>query len=123
MKIFGFHIFLCLSSLLFTSCYYDNAEDLYQNFQTDCDTTVISFSEDVMPIINQNCISCHGTVAPSAGLMLTNHTQIADAVANRDLLGRVLLPPGNPSRMPPSGMSDCNIDKIKAWVNANTPNN
>ncbi|MCC7464922.1 MAG: hypothetical protein IT261_01555, partial [Saprospiraceae bacterium] len=39
------------------SCYYDNEVDQYG--VAVCDTTGISFSQDIMPIINANCISCH----------------------------------------------------------------
>jgi hypothetical protein len=114
---------IILAGMLMTSCYYDNAEDLYQNFPTDCDVSVISFSSDIQPIINQNCIGCHGAISPSAGLSLVSFNEIQQAVNNRNLVGRILLPPGDPLRMPPEGLNDCNIEKIQAWVQAGMPNN
>lgn len=114
-------IVLTITSFWFSSCYNDNAEDMYQNFPQDCDVAAVSFLQDVQPIINNNCVGCHGSVSPSAGLSLITYDQIKNASAKINT--RINLPQGNALRMPPGGMPQCNINKINAWIAQGALNN
>ena len=58
------------------SCYYDNEEELYPNGSAPCDTSNVTFSNSVMPVINQYCISCHGGSFPQGNIFLDNYTNI-----------------------------------------------
>lgn len=109
----------------FSACYYDNKEDLYSNFpQETCDTTIVSFAADVLPLITQQCGSCHSASVQTAGLVLTNHTNIAEAMNNRPLLDRVNKTPGDAQLMPPGGkLTPCQIATLTAWKNQGLLNN
>jgi hypothetical protein len=110
-------------------CYWDNEEDLYPEGSPNCDTTSVTFSGTVFPIIQNNCISCHGGTAPSGNIPLENHTDISKqasiAVGQAgSLYGAITHAAGN-SPMPRNGtpLPDCQVKQIKAWIDAGTPNN
>ena len=105
------------------SCYYDVAEELYPN-PPACDTTNVSYSEDVWPIINANCTSCHSGGAPGGNVSLEDYDDIVRAAENGSLLGTIKHEDGW-SPMPKGGgqLNDCDIATIESWVNDGTPNN
>ena len=105
------------------SCYYDNVEDLYPQLP-ECDTTNVTYSNDIWPIINSNCTSCHGGNAPAGNIRLENYNDISSAANNGSLLGTIRHEDGW-SPMPKGGgkLNDCDITKIETWVNQGTPDN
>jgi len=120
------HLFLLLATLIQQSCYYDNREDLYAQFEPECITETVSFSADIAPIINTNCAfsGCHAGPSPSAGLDLSSHPSISNAVLNGRVLNRINLNNGDGGQMPPTGkLSDCTILLIEEWALNGAPNN
>jgi uncharacterized membrane protein len=113
---------LALLTGLQTACYYDNEEDLYgAGGGGNCDTTNVSFSADVQPVINANCVSCHAPGGQQESTPLTNYNEIKTYADNGKLVGRTQ---NSSLPMPPTGlMTQCNQDIIEAWVNAGAPNN
>ncbi|NOT92450.1 hypothetical protein [Ferruginibacter sp.] len=105
-----------------SSCYYDKEEILYP--QSACDTATVTYSSSVVPILVSNCTSCHAGNTPSAGIKLDTHADVKIQVANGKLWGSVSHT-ASYSPMPKSGskMSDCNLTKIKKWIDAGAPNN
>ncbi|MDO8367979.1 MAG: cytochrome c [Saprospiraceae bacterium] len=121
MKQFFFAVFtLFVVVFAQTSCYYDNEVEHYG--VTVCDTTAISYSADILPIIQQNCISCHAPGGQQAVSPFMTYEGLKQFTLNREIVDRIN---GNGvSLMPPSGeISDCSKQKIEAWVNAGAPNN
>lgn len=87
-----------------------------------CDTLNVSFSQDIMPIIESNCKSCHSGSSPSGGALLTTYAEIQGHASDGHLV-KTITANGAPL-MPPSGkLDDCKITLIKKWVNAGAPNN
>ena len=43
-------------------CYYDNEEELYGPLyaQQQCDTSNVSYSQDIAPLVQNKCLMCHG---------------------------------------------------------------
>tara|TARA_Y100000385_G_scaffold275112_1_gene319077 strand:+ start:18981 stop:19364 length:384 start_codon:yes stop_codon:yes gene_type:complete len=109
--------------IVMTSCYYDNAEDLYPVIP-DCDTTNVTFGNDIMPIINTNCTGCHSGSAPSANIRLSNYSEIVASANNGGLMGSIKHESGW-SPMPKNGnkLGDCTIKKLDTWIAEGTPNN
>lgn len=114
---------LLLMAASLSACYYDNEEDLYPS-PPPCDTVDVSYSNDVWPIINDNCTFCHSGGAPSGNVSLENYEDIVIAADNGSLLGTIKHEEGW-SPMPNGGgkLSDCNIAIIEKWVNDGTPDN
>lgn len=105
------------------SCYYDSVEELYPQ-PPDCDTSNVTFSNSVLPVINSNCTSCHSGSAPSGNLNLTNYDEIVAVAQNGSLLGAINHESGW-SPMPKNGnkLDNCSINKIEYWVSSGYPNN
>ena len=101
-----------------SSCYNDNVEDLYG--VQPCDTTTVTYSADISPIINSQCASCHSSNSPSAGISIYDYSStVAYVISNKNkLLGSVRWD-GTASNMPKGGSkwNACNISKLEAWIN------
>ena len=116
-------ILFVISVFLFAGCYYDNEADLYQFYQNQCDTTSISYSADIEPIMVTQCVSCHSGTNPDGNVGLENHSEVQFSAENGSLYGCVTNT-NDFNIMPPAGaLFQCDIDKIDAWIKAGMPNN
>lgn len=100
-----------------------------QNLDCPDDTTCVieppvSFAQDIFPIMDKYCIGCHSGNNPWAGLFLRDHAEIADASLNGDLLPSIRHDAGFPE-MPKDidKLLDCDIEKVRLWIEAGAPNN
>lgn len=121
--------FLSLSLLMLfalltvpTACFYDNEEDLYGgDGGSTCDTTAMSYANDILPILQANCYSCHTEASNVSGNPFDTYAKLKNYVNAGRVVARIN-DPTNP--MPPTGLlPQCDRDKIEAWVNAGAPNN
>ncbi|MFM9060427.1 MAG: hypothetical protein ACKOQP_02030 [Bacteroidota bacterium] len=104
-----------------SGCYFDNEKDLY-GIATPCDTSAVSYANDIQGIITNNCQGCHNNQSASGNLNLES---TASRTANiNKILTRITRPSGDPLVMPTSGpMPACQINKIRAWSNQGLPTN
>jgi hypothetical protein len=104
----------------FTGCYYDNEEYLYPS-NVGCDTMTVSFSQRLMPIINDKCITCHNASLVSGGIVLETH---ADVASNIELIIPAIDFTG-PHPMPQGGakLPNCDIAAFVAWRNHGSNDN
>lgn len=109
--------------LISNSCYYDNEEYVYPN-PTACDTTSVTYSLTVAPIMTANCNGCHSSSAPSAGIITDSYAGLQPIIADGKFRGAINHLPGF-SSMPQGGnkLSTCDLAKIDAWLNAGAQNN
>lgn len=86
-------------------------------FITGCDTLNMSFSDDVLPILNTYCKGCHNSGNPSGGIDLSSYTGVQGPASNGQLYGAISHQSGFQA-MPQGGakLDDCKINKIKAWL-------
>ncbi len=119
LVVIGLLILLLVSA---TGCYYDKEEILYPD--SACDTSAVSYSTSVLPVLSANCNGCHGGATPSAGIRLDLYTGVKQQADNGRLLGSIS---HNPifSPMPKNGnkLSDCNIAKVRKWIAGGALNN
>jgi hypothetical protein len=82
-----------------------------------CDTTNVSYQDDVYPIISLVCSSCHSGSDPSGGILLTNYANISSEAVNGLLLSAISWD-GNAAQMPDNGpqLDECYINLIQIWV-------
>lgn len=124
-----------LAAMIFlhlTGCYYDKEELAYPNNNpAGCDTANMKYSVEVTAILSGNtCFTCHSTANASsmgAGIRLDNYIAVRNLVDVNNVDGSRLvraIEHTGPFPMPKGGskMSDCNIQKIKAWVRRGAPN-
>ncbi len=108
--------------LFFVSCYYDNEEALYPTLNNSCDTTNVTFSGTIAPVLNNNCTSCHSGSIPSGNISLASYAGVQTVASNGTIMN-ALNGTGVP-KMPPSGsLSSCNIGQILIWIKNGTPDN
>lgn len=113
-------IIILLASL--AGCYYDSAEELYPNPLDGCDTSNVTYSGTVFPIIDNECSQCHTGTAPEANIMLADYESISfqaliEAGNPGSLYGAISHHPHNIA-MPKNGtqLSECKIAQIRTWI-------
>jgi len=108
-----------------SSCFYDNEEALYPSLNTTCDTTNVTYSGKVVPILANNCLSCHSNAtAASAGgnIALENFADVSSQAAS---ISAAINHTGPLSPMPKNGskLKACLISTFDIWVRNGKPNN
>ncbi|WP_157593183.1 hypothetical protein [Rufibacter tibetensis] len=92
--------------------------------QQQCDTNAVTYSSTVSSIISSNCLSCHSSSLAQGGVALDTHTRVKAVADNGKLMGVITHAAGfKPMPLGGAKLSDCNIAKIKKWVDAGAPNN
>ena len=125
MKFLRLICFITLLVLLIPGCVYEKEDILYP--PKPCDTSSPSYSLVVQPIISANCYRCHdaaNSALNGGGNQLDSHAKLKVFADNGHLVGAITHSPGY-SPMPKNSakLSDCDINKIKAWVDAGAPDN
>jgi cytochrome c553 len=71
-----------------------------------------------------NCNTCHNTTTASGGWITDNYTNLKTIATNGKLYGAVSHASGF-SFMPQNAnkLNDCDIAKIKKWIDSGSPNN
>lgn len=120
-------LFLFMSGVvLFTSCYYDKEEYLYGLNNTPCNdsTTAVSYSQKVVPILQQFCYSCHTGSFPSGNQLMGTYTADKAMAQNGKLYGTINHSPGySPMPKGMSKLNSCQILTVKKWIDGGMLNN
>ena len=104
-------ICLALVGVLMVSC---ESHTFNEIAQKEDPIKTVSYNNDVKPIMSNNCISCHGSSSPSAGLSLTTYTQVRNSTEKGGLLCKINASCGV---MPQSGkMPQPLINTINSWA-------
>jgi hypothetical protein len=106
-------------SLLLSGCYWENEETLYPVIDQECDTTQVTFTDDIEPMLATYCHSCHSNLnAPSFGgnISLEDYDDVSSSSAA--VLGSIRHDQGS-QPMPKGGaqLNDCLILTFEAWIN------
>ncbi|MFK7969003.1 MAG: c-type cytochrome domain-containing protein [Bacteroidia bacterium] len=134
---FGLSLFMIFGAILSTtSCTYDSV--CPDNFPCDstrtitkCDTNLVYFEKDVLPILVSNCArsGCHNEASAQSGVILNNYENVIKTAnvepndPDRSELYEVLVATDPSERMPPSGPLPANqIQIIKDWIEEGAKN-
>ena len=113
---------LVLGMIVFSSCYYDVAETLYP--AGTCITTNMSYANDINPILQQNCFSCHSADANNGNVILEGYNQLMPNITNGHLLKAIKHESGiSPMPQSTTPLSSCEISKIEQWILQGAQNN
>ena len=101
-----------LTAVIF-GCANASEDDLTESQQPN----LITYANDVKPIMDNNCVSCHGTTPdPGANISLVTYNNVKSAVQNNNLISKIngngpggLMPQGGPKL--PQNL----IDLIEKW--------
>lgn len=97
MKTKYFLLALSFTALLINSC----SEAIIPKEETTAITEKVTYNQHIKPIVFNSCLTCHGSVNPSANLSLTSYSQVKNATQNGTLIQRIN-DASNP--MPQSGL-------------------
>jgi hypothetical protein len=84
-----------------------------------CDSTKFTYSLDIAPIIDKNCISCHVT----SNIKIGDHVGLQTVALDGRLMGALNHEFGYQPM--PSGsvfLNDCDLKKIRKWIDNGAPN-
>ncbi len=112
-------------TLSFTACYYDKADKLYPNASA-CDTAGMTYITHVKPIIKTNCLDkgCHTTANPTDSIILETYANVKSIATSGKLINALKYTAGGSKNMPPTGkLSDCEIQRVDAWIKRGSPEN
>ncbi|MEO6668574.1 MAG: hypothetical protein ABIN36_03790 [Ferruginibacter sp.] len=103
-------------------CKNDKAELLYP--PDVCDTTNVTYSGTILPILRDNCYRCHAGNQTVAPFHLDSYDDASTVALSGHMYGAITHSAGF-SPMPKNSeqLSDCTISKIKKWIDAGAPNN
>lgn len=115
MKLYSI-IFIALIAILSFSC--DNDDD-----GNACETTDLTYTNAIATILNANCATagCHGE---GTTFEMHNFATATAAVATETIIGAINHTEGFLPMPYPIGsdkLSDCDIDKITAWIADGAP--
>ncbi len=104
------------------SCSSDKESELGGN--SFCEFTAVSYSQDVLPIIDDNCYGCHGNGSTQGGIDLDGYNLIEPLASNGVLFCSINHDSGC-SSMPQNQpqLPDCDILLIETWINEGAQNN
>lgn len=109
--------------LLIPACYYNNEEDLYPG-GTNCDLTAVSYTQDILPILQNNCYGCHDSVNKQGNVVLDSYDKLKTYVNNGKLVGATKRQAGfSPMPKGQPALPTCQVDQIAQWVLDGAPNN
>lgn len=107
-----------------TACTSYNEEELYGKNKMPCTIENVSYLTDVKPILQRECSSCHTTGFASGEVALDTYSGVKAHVDKGRLFGAITHAPGF-SPMPKGGnkLPDCDIAKIKKWIDTGASDN
>lgn len=84
-----------------------------------CDTTKVTYTGYIQPLVAGKCQGCHGAVNPSGGLKLSTYAEVKASAQTGLFYGSIVHSAGV-SPMPQNGakLSNCQANKVKAWISA-----
>ena len=86
---------------------------------SNCITDNMNFTDDIKPIIDENCVGCHGGAKPKMGYDFSKPEKFREIALTGDVYLAITHSEGV-TAMPFEGdkLSDCDISKIKSWIDA-----
>jgi hypothetical protein len=112
----------CVAAICFMSCKNDKAELLYP--PDVCDTSNVTYTNTILPILRDNCYRCHAGNQTVAPFHLDSYTDASVVALSGYMYGAITHSSGYEAMPKDSDkLSDCNIAKIKKWIDDGAPNN
>jgi hypothetical protein len=111
--------------IFFGACYYDSEEALYPSYNNSCDTSNVTFSATIIPILSNNCLGCHSNSSAAslgANIKLQDYADVQSQIST---VIQAINHTGGLSPMPKGGnkISTCSLTQFDIWVRKGTPNN
>lgn len=97
----------------------------------ECDTTNITYADDIQPLIQVNCLNrkCHNSSLPNVGhpadALWDQFSNLQRYALEENLLAKIEGTHTSGQRMPLGypPLSPCEIEAVRAWINQGAPRN
>ena len=110
---------LCMG---FWGCFYDIGEELRRT--GSCPEESISFSQQVLPILESKCNSCHDAARAFGSVVLDTYDSVQVYVQDGSLLGSIQHEAPYSAMPPDQGkLPSCEISQIANWIQEGAANN
>ena len=95
-----------------------------ENGCTDgCDTTNVTFSGTIWPLMQSYCTGCHSATSPGGGIVIEEYSDVILMANNGTLMGTVRYESGYAPMPPNAALANCRIDQLQKWIDDGMPNN
>lgn len=92
--------------------------------ESGCDTTNVTYTASIKPMITNFCQGCHSGGNPGGGISLVLYSDVKAIADNGKLVGTIDHLNGY-SPMPQNGnkLTECQVNMVRIWINHGAPNN
>lgn len=90
------------------------AKDNYCN--DGCDTSNVTFTATIWPMMQKYCTGCHSAANPSGGIVIAGQSDLAKLARDGSLMGSVRWASGYAGMPTNQQMSDCDISLLQKWI-------
>lgn len=89
-----------------------------------CDTSNVTYSGTIVPILQTNCLGCHANASTGGGILLNSYPAVYDQAMSGSLINSIKWT-GSVTPMPKNGnqLDDCSIQSFEIWINNGALNN
>ena len=84
--------------------------------QEGCDTTQITFTGTIWPMMQQYCTGCHSAANPGGGIVIAGYNDLVALAGNGSLMGSVRWESGFAGMPTNRQMSACDISLLQKWI-------
>jgi hypothetical protein len=119
-------LFACASFILLWSCYYDSEEYLFPRINTQCDTTKVTYSGSIQPILSLSCYNCHDVKNYKnygENIRLDTYEDVKLRMDDGRLMKSIRHEGDFPMPMGTLKLTDCQIRTFEIWQTDTIPNN
>lgn len=112
-------------SLFTFACYYDSEESLYPEENLgNCDTVNVTYYKSIVPLLENNCLSCHSSATNADQGGGHNLQGYANIYEHRDLALAAMNHTGDiPMPNNSAKLKDCLIQQFQKWIDQGAPEN
>lgn len=120
-RVIGLFVAVAFSVLLANGCVWDKETDLRPEPEpSDCPTDTLTYAH-IEPLIETHCLGCHADEVEGGGIFLRDYEEVSRQIQRGLLVGAVSRDPLFEAMPPTYSLESCQIDSIKAWVEAGAP--
>ena len=107
----------------------ERSDEHYSKNNTPCDTSVVYYKEQIMPLMQAKCVSCHNVQKAKEGIMLDNYDNIKKTIQVQNSFGIIknelesvlrtnYMPPGKHEKL-----SEVEKKLVYKWIQQGMQNN
>ncbi len=86
-----------------------------------CDTTQLTFSETIWPMMQSYCTGCHSSVSPGGGIVIAGYDDMLALAGNGSLMGSIRYESAYSPMPINKALSECSITQLQKWIDDGFP--